>query len=95
MIRWIFLLSIFLINNDLKVLSYNIRYNNPNDGVNHWENRKQTIANFINEENPDFAGLQEVTHSQLDFLLSNFLFQLDGMHQWSVFVLMVYLKKES
>ena len=73
MIRWIFLLSIFLINNDLKVLSYNIRYNNPNDGVNHWENRKQTIANFINEENPDFAGLQEVTHSQLEFLLSNLI----------------------
>ena len=73
MIRWIFLLSIFLINNDLKVLSYNIRYNNPNDGVNHWEYRKQTIANFINEENPDFAGLQEVTHSQLEFLLSNLI----------------------
>ena len=58
---------IFFLNvEELKVISYNIRYNNPNDGVNHWENRKQTIANFIIEENPDFAGLQEVTHSQCD-----------------------------
>ena len=58
----------FLNINDLKVISYNIRYNNSNDGINIWENRRSTIKNFIVDENPDFAGLQEVTYSQLIFL---------------------------
>ena len=58
----------FLNINELKVISYNIRYNNSNDGVNIWENRRSTIKNFIVDENPDFAGLQEVTYSQLIFL---------------------------
>ena len=58
----------FLNINELKVISYNIRYNNSNDGINIWENRRSTIKNFIVDENPDFAGLQEVTYSQLMFL---------------------------
>ena len=40
-------LLFFLGVNELKVISYNIRYNNPNDGINIWENRKSTIANFL------------------------------------------------
>ena len=62
-------LLFFLGVNELKIISYNIRYNNPNDGINVWENRKSTIANFLIDESPDFIGLQEVKHSQLLFLL--------------------------
>ena len=58
----------FLNITEIKVISYNIRYNNSNDGINIWENRRSTIKNFIVDENPDFAGLQEVTYSQLIFL---------------------------
>ena len=72
MIR-LFIVCSLLFSNELCVISYNIRYNNPNDGINHWDNRKQTILDFIIEENPDFAGFQEVTHSQLEFLSSNLI----------------------
>ena len=58
----------FLNITEIKVISYNIRYNNSNDGINIWENRRSTIKNFIVDVNPDFAGLQEVTYSQLIFL---------------------------
>ena len=47
-------------DNDLKVISYNIRYNNQNDGINKWDNRKETVFNFLNNEYPDFIGMQEV-----------------------------------
>ncbi|MGB1020081.1 MAG: endonuclease/exonuclease/phosphatase family protein [Flavobacteriaceae bacterium] len=57
----------------LHVISYNIRYNNPNDGDNHWDFRKETIANFILKEQPDVFGMQEVTHLQL----------LDLIEEWS------------
>ena len=66
-------LLFFLGVNELKVISYNIRYNNPNDGINVWENRKSTIANFLINESADFIGLQEVKHPQLLFLLESML----------------------
>ena len=71
----IFLFIYFLLSNlvsdEIKVISYNVRYNNPNDGKDIWENRRSTIVNFIKNENPDFLGLQEVNHAQLLFLNSN------------------------
>ena len=64
-----FIPILFFLNlNEIKVISYNIRYDNPNDGVNIWDNRKLTVTKFIINEIPDFAGLQEVTYPQLTFL---------------------------
>ena len=53
---------------EIKVISYNIRYDNPKDGINIWDNRKSSIINFLNKEKPQIIGFQEVTHSQLLFL---------------------------
>ena len=66
----LFLLLFFSLLNggDIKVISYNIRYDNPNDGINVWENRKHTISTFLNNQKPGLIGFQEVTHSQLLFL---------------------------
>lgn len=52
----------------LKVMSYNIRWNSPNDGFNHWDNRKASVAYLILNESPDFIGMQEVVHGQLIYL---------------------------
>ena len=60
-----------MFSDQIKVISYNIRYNNPNDGKDIWENRKSTIVEFISTESPDFIGMQEVTNSQLLYLNSN------------------------
>ena len=54
--------SLKLLKDKIKVISYNIRYNNPNDGEDIWENRRPTIVNFILEEKPDFIGFQETKH---------------------------------
>ena len=40
----------------LKFISYNIRYNNPNDGKDLWENRRSSIVNYVINEDPDFIG---------------------------------------
>jgi endonuclease/exonuclease/phosphatase family metal-dependent hydrolase len=71
-ILYIFL---FLLYNtqDLKVISYNIRYNNPNDGVNIWDNRKSTVTEFISNEEADFVGMQEVLNSQLTDLMGSLI----------------------
>ena len=72
--RFFLIFSIILLfanTYDIKVISYNIRYNNPNDGKDIWENRRLSIVNYVIDEDPDFIGLQEVTFSQLNYLNLN------------------------
>jgi endonuclease/exonuclease/phosphatase family metal-dependent hydrolase len=52
----------------IKAMTYNIRYDNPDDGDNQWNNRKKHLANFINEKSPDFLGIQESLQSQIEVL---------------------------
>lgn len=49
----------------LQVMSYNIRYNNPEDGENQWTYRKDFAANLIKFYDTDIFGAQEVLHDQL------------------------------
>jgi len=52
----------------LKVITLNIRYDNPNDSLNAWSNRSHIVYNFIRNEKPDLLGLQEVLVHQYEFL---------------------------
>ena len=61
------------ISDPIKIISYNIRYNNPNDCKDIWENRRETITDFIEKEAPDFLGLQEVNFPQIQYLNSNLI----------------------
>ena len=51
-----------------KIMSYNIRYDNPNDGINKWENRKNAVLGIIEKYQPDILGLQEGLHHQIKYL---------------------------
>ena len=52
----------------LRVMSYNIRYNTPEDGGNAWPNRKDRVAQLIANYHPTIMGLQEVLANQLEDL---------------------------
>lgn len=52
----------------IKTMTYNIRYDNPDDGVNRWDNRKERVANLIRFHAPEVVGLQEALHHQLTWL---------------------------
>ncbi|MEO1995727.1 MAG: endonuclease/exonuclease/phosphatase family protein [Planctomycetaceae bacterium] len=56
------------ISTSVKVMSWNIRYDNPRDGVNAWGRRKDWVAQIINAEQVDIVGAQEVLSRQFDFL---------------------------
>ena len=49
----------------VKVMSYNIRYENAGDGINQWKNRKDSLIFLINKYDPDVIGMQEVLNHQL------------------------------
>lgn len=55
-------------NQEIKVMTFNIRYDNPDDAPNDWKSRKPLIVEFIRSQSPDLLGLQEVLHHQLEGL---------------------------
>lgn len=76
--KLIILLTIFMLllsacgkSRDLNVMTFNIRYDNPGDGMNQWDNRKEMVAEVFREKQVDIAGMQEVLKHQLDYLVEN------------------------
>ncbi len=49
----------------LRVMTFNIRYDEPRDGVNAWPNRKQKVADVIKFHKADLVGVQEALLTQL------------------------------
>lgn len=49
--------------------TFNIRYDNPADQSNNWQFRKDTVTRFIQAQDMDIVGMQEVLHNQLEDLL--------------------------
>ena len=49
----------------VRVMSFNIRMDNPEDGLNQWSNRKDFACEMIRFHEPDLIGAQEVLHHQL------------------------------
>ncbi len=49
----------------ITVASYNLRYNNPGDGVNAWPNRKEMVKALVRYHDFDLFGVQEALRGQL------------------------------
>ena len=52
----------------LRVMTFNIRYDNPGDSLNSWQYRKDVAAKTIEEYDVDLLGTQEVLANQLNDL---------------------------
>lgn len=55
----------------LKVMSFNIRFDNPADGLNSWGNRKDFVVQMLGHESPDLIGMQEVLERQASYIKNN------------------------
>ena len=55
-----------------RVMTYNIRYDNPNDGLDRWAFRREALAEEVLRQRPAILGMQEVLLSQLEFLSAKF-----------------------
>lgn len=54
-----------------KVMTFNVRFDNPQDGLHAWSFRKGLVARTVLDEAPDLLGTQECTKAQLAFLVEN------------------------
>ena len=83
----------------IRVMTFNIRYNEPSDGVNAWPNRKQKVADVIRFHKADLVGVQEAQIGQLrdlEMLLPDFAWcgvgRTDGKEDGE-FSAILYLKQ--
>ena len=67
--------SVFLIifscsnsSKGLKLMTYNIRLDNQEDGINRWDERKKGLVSLIKKSNPDILGVQEGLPNQILYL---------------------------
>jgi endonuclease/exonuclease/phosphatase family metal-dependent hydrolase len=68
--RFFFIILIFASNiimaQQINIISYNIRFNNPGDGVNAWPNRSSQVAALLSFHQADIFGLQEALIGQIE-----------------------------
>jgi len=50
---------------NINLMTYNIRYDNPADGSNSWIHRKDALANVIKTHNTHVLGIQEALYHQV------------------------------
>jgi endonuclease/exonuclease/phosphatase family metal-dependent hydrolase len=64
-------IAIFAQDAPIRVMTFNVRFSNPADGINSWENRKELVVSSLYNASPDLVGMQEVLKSQLDYVNEN------------------------
>jgi endonuclease/exonuclease/phosphatase family metal-dependent hydrolase len=67
----VFVLCGLTFGQDLKLMTYNLRYENTYDGDNNWANRREFVLSQINFYEPDILGTQEGLTSQISWLDKN------------------------
>ena len=53
---------------NLSVMTYNIRYDSPNDGLDQWNYRKKILTDQIQFYAPDIIGIQEGLLHQIEYI---------------------------
>ncbi len=59
-------MSLFAQSDALQIMTFNIRFDNPDDGYDAWPHRQQMVKSMITYNEVDIVGLQEALRSQLD-----------------------------
>jgi endonuclease/exonuclease/phosphatase family metal-dependent hydrolase len=65
---FLFVLIAQLSAQEMRFMTYNIRYANVNDGDNQWEKRKEYLSDQIGFYAPDVIGIQEGLQLQVNYL---------------------------
>ena len=55
----------------MRVMTFNIRLDSPNDGQNVWMNRRANLVSMIKFHKADIVGFQEAQKHQLDYILQS------------------------
>ena len=62
---FLLLISYSLFSQQINVVTFNIRFNTENDGINAWPNRIEMVTGLLKFHETDLFGLQEALHGQI------------------------------
>lgn len=53
---------------EISVMTYNVRFDNPGDSLDRWDMRKEGVVDFLHETRPTVFGTQEGKHHQVQYM---------------------------
>jgi endonuclease/exonuclease/phosphatase family metal-dependent hydrolase len=62
------ILPTIIFTQNIRIMSYNIRYDNPSDGPNSWSFRKHELIEQIERIHPSILGIQESLYHQTEYI---------------------------
>jgi endonuclease/exonuclease/phosphatase family metal-dependent hydrolase len=60
------LIPVSIFAQQMNIITYNIRFNNPDDGINAWPNRVEMVSGLLKYHEPDIFGFQEALIGQIE-----------------------------
>jgi endonuclease/exonuclease/phosphatase family metal-dependent hydrolase len=60
-----------LFSQQMNIITFNIRFNNPGDSINAWPNRIKMVTGLLKFHEPDIFGLQEALIGQIEDIQNN------------------------
>lgn len=67
LVIWLMLVLPFSVNaQQMNIVTFNIRFNNPGDGVNAWPNRVDMVTGLLRFHEADIFGMQEALIGQIE-----------------------------
>lgn len=60
------LIPVSMFAQQMNIMTFNIRFNNPDDGVNAWPNRVEMVSGLLKYHEPDIFGFQEALFGQIE-----------------------------
>jgi endonuclease/exonuclease/phosphatase family metal-dependent hydrolase len=60
-----------LFSQQMNIITFNIRFNNPGDSINAWPNRIEMVTGLLKFHEPDIFGLQEALIVQIEDIQNN------------------------
>ena len=60
------LIPVSMFAQQMNIMTFNIRFNNPDDGVNAWPNRVEMVSGLLKYHEPDIFGFQEALIGQIE-----------------------------
>lgn len=65
---FVFIFTVNALPQSIKVMTFNIRLDSPDDGANVWNNRKANLVSVIKFHKADIVGLQEAQKHQIEYI---------------------------
>jgi endonuclease/exonuclease/phosphatase family metal-dependent hydrolase len=65
------LVPVSLFSQQMNIITFNIRYNTPSDGINAWTNRIEMVSGLLKFHEADIFGLQEALIGQIEDIQNN------------------------